>query len=187
MTARFKRGLYVGRFQPFHRGHSEVVKGLLKKVDELVVVIGSSQKSHELENPFTSGERIEMIRASLDEIGVSPSKHYLIPVPDSQDHSLWVPQVVSSSPFFDVVYSNEPFTRRLFKEAHFTVESIPFFKREIYSATEVRKRMMADEDWRALLPKSVSEIIDRIGGVERLRELEMTDSPLKRVLRNKRK
>lgn len=186
MVKRFRRGLYVGRFQPFHNGHCEVVKGILKRVDELVVVIGSSQKSHELENPFTSGERIEMIRASLDEIGVSASKYYLVPVPDSEAHSLWVAQVVSSSPSFDLVYSNEPLTRRLFKEAHFVVESIPFFERATYSATEVRRRMIAGEDWRALLPKAVSELIDEVGGVERLKELTVTNSPTKEVLKNKK-
>lgn len=179
-----KRGLFVGRFQPLHLGHVEVIRRLLKKVDELVIVIGSSQKSHELDNPFTSGERIIMIRNALDAAEVHPSKYYLIPIPDVQDHAVWVPQVLSSSPSFEMVYSNDPLTRRLFKEADMKVENIPFFEREIYSSTEVRRRILADEDWKSLLPKCVSETIVKLGGVERMKELASTDSPLKKYFPN---
>ena len=31
-------GLFIGRFQPFHRGHLATVKYALKKVDALVIV-----------------------------------------------------------------------------------------------------------------------------------------------------
>lgn len=34
------RGLFVGRFQPFHLGHLHVIKELLEKVDELIIAIG---------------------------------------------------------------------------------------------------------------------------------------------------
>lgn len=53
------RGIYPGRFQPFHLGHLEVLKWGLNKVDELIVLVGSAQESHTLTNPFTAGERIE--------------------------------------------------------------------------------------------------------------------------------
>lgn len=172
-----KRGLYVGRFQPLHIGHVTVITELLKKVDELIIIIGSSQKSHELDNPFTSGERIMMIRAALNEVGIDPSKYYLIPVPDAQYHSVWVSYIVSQSPSFDIVYSNDPLTRILFKEAGITVERIPFIKRSIYSATEVRRRILDGEDWKKLLPNCISELIISIKGVERLKELAATDSP----------
>ncbi|MEM2947357.1 MAG: adenylyltransferase/cytidyltransferase family protein, partial [Candidatus Bathyarchaeia archaeon] len=37
-----KRGLFVGRFQPFHKGHLSVIEDILKEVDELVIVVGSA-------------------------------------------------------------------------------------------------------------------------------------------------
>ena len=42
-------GLYVGRFQPFHLGHLEAIKHILKKVDTVIIAIGSAQYSHTLE------------------------------------------------------------------------------------------------------------------------------------------
>ncbi|MEM2867290.1 MAG: nicotinate-nucleotide adenylyltransferase, partial [Candidatus Bathyarchaeia archaeon] len=100
---------------------------------------------------------------------------YIIPVADVYIHSLWVSHVCSQVPKFDVVYSNEPLTRRLFIESGFKVESIPFYKREICSATEIRRRMLLDLNWEELLPKSVAAYIKEINGVERLKDLAKTD------------
>ena len=170
-----KRGIFVGRFQPFHKGHLKVAKDILEKVDELVIVVGSTQYSHRLDNPFTAGERITMIRRAMEEGGIEPSRYWIVPVPDVHVHMIWVAQVVGYSPKFDVVYTNEPLSRRLFIEAGFKVESVPFHKREVYSATEIRKRMLNEEKWEELVPKSVAHFIKEIDGVARLRDLTKTD------------
>jgi len=170
-----KRGLFVGRFQPFHNGHLNVVKDILKEVDELVIVIGSAQYSHRIDNPFTSGERLVMIRKALEEAGVDLRRIWIIPVPDVHIHMVWVSAVEGYTPSFDVVYSNEPLTRRLFIEAGYQVKSIRFHKRKVYSATEIRERMLKDGNWEELVPKSVAEFIKEIDGVERLKDLTKSD------------
>jgi nicotinamide-nucleotide adenylyltransferase len=60
-----RRAFYIGRFQPFHLGHYSVITSIARDVDELVIGIGSAQKSHEPKNPFTAGERVMMIRHAL--------------------------------------------------------------------------------------------------------------------------
>ena len=170
-----KRGLFVGRFQPVHNGHLEVIKRIIKNVDELVIVVGSSQYSHRLDNPFTAGERITMIRKALKEEGIQLPRIWIIPVPDVHQHALWVSQIVGYTPKFDVVYANEPLTRRLFIEAGFNVEPMPMIKREVYLATEIRKRMLAGENWKELVPSSVAKFIKDIDGEVRLRDLNKTD------------
>jgi nicotinamide-nucleotide adenylyltransferase len=170
-----KRGLFVGRFQPVHNGHLEVIKRIMKEVDELVIVVGSSQYSHRLDNPFTAGERITMIRKALEEEGIQLPRIWIIPVPDVHQHALWVSQIVGYSPKFDVVYTNEPLTRRLFIEAGFKVKPMPLIKREVYLATEIRKRMLAGENWKELVPSSVAKFIKDIDGEMRLRDLNKTD------------
>jgi nicotinamide-nucleotide adenylyltransferase len=171
-----KRGMFVGRFQPFHKGHLEAVKGILREVDEIVIVVGSSQYSHNLENPFTAGERITMIRRAIQDCGIQPPRYWIVPVPDANGQMVWVAQVVGYSPKFDVVYTNEPLSHRLFVEADFKVKPVPFHKRKVYSATEIRKRMLGEKDWEELVPKSVAHFIKEIGGIERLRDLTKTDA-----------
>jgi len=169
------RGLYVGRFQPFHLGHLEAIKDVLKEVDELAIVIGSAQYSHNIHNPFTAGERLVMIRRALQGAGIDYSRLWIVPVPDVHLHMLWVSALEGYTPRFNVVYSNEPLTRRLFMEAGYDVKSIRFFQRKLYTSTLVREKMLAGESWTKLVPKSVADFINEIDGVNRLRDLARTD------------
>lgn len=170
-----KRGLYVGRFQPFHLGHLSVIKDILKEIDELVIVIGSAQYSHNVNNPFTAGERLVMVRKALEEAKIDISRVWVVPVPDVHLHMMWVSSVEGYTPRFDVVYSNEPLTHRLFLEAGYNVKAIRSYERKLYSSTEIRKRMLEDKSWEELVPKSVAAFIREIDGVNRLRDLVKSD------------
>jgi nicotinamide-nucleotide adenylyltransferase len=169
------RGLYVGRFQPFHLGHLKAIQRVLKEADEAVIVIGSAQYSHNANNPFTAGERLVMIRRALTEAGVDYSRVWVVPVPDVHLHMLWVAALEGYTPRFNVVYSNESLTRRLFMEAGYKVRSIQFYERKDYNSTLVREKMLKGDSWASLVPKSVAEFITEIDGVNRLRDLNRTD------------
>ena len=170
------RGLYVGRFQPFHLGHLGAIKAILKEADELVIVIGSAQYSHNLNNPFTAGERLVMTRLALQEAKVNPAKLWIVPVPDVHLHMLWVSAVEGYTPKFKTVYTNEPLTQRLFSESGYPVKDIPFFDRKRYMSTVIREKMLqGDAGWKELVPKSVLDFLTEIDGVNRLRDLARTD------------
>ena len=174
-AAVISRGLYVGRFQPFHLGHLDAINYVLKKIDELVIVIGSAQYSHNSKNPFTAGERLVMVRRALLEAGVDYSKLWIVPVPDVHLHMLWVSAVEGYTPKFNMLYSNEPLTRRLFTEAGYQVKNIPLFDRKQYMSTIVREKMAEGDSWKELVPKSVVDFVLEIDGINRLRELARTD------------
>ncbi|MBI1889860.1 MAG: bifunctional nicotinamide-nucleotide adenylyltransferase/Nudix hydroxylase [Burkholderiales bacterium] len=57
----------IGRFQPFHNGHAALLKLALSIAPKAVVVLGSSFHARSAKNPFTSKERVEMIKATLTE------------------------------------------------------------------------------------------------------------------------
>lgn len=177
MTHKLKRGLFVGRFQPFHLGHLSGIKAALEQAEELVIVVGSAEYSHSDKNPFTAGERVEMVRTALKEANIDPATYVIIPIRDVHIHATWVPFIVSQVPRFDIVFTNEPLTSRLFNERGYRVERIPFFDRTIYSATEIRQRILKGKNWESLVPKSVAELLVSFGGSERIRELAMTDNP----------
>ncbi len=165
----------MGRFQPFHLGHLEAVRHILREVDELVIVVGSAQQSHTLENPFTAGERITMVRLAMKEDGVLAERYTVMPLPDAEFHKVWVAHLLSQTPEFQVAFTNESLTGRLLKEEGVRVEKIPFFHRDVYIATEVRRRMLNSGDWEVLLPRSVAVYLKEIGGVERLKEISHSD------------
>ncbi len=165
----------VGRFQPFHFGHLAAVRHALKKVDYLYVVVGSAQRSHERDNPFTAGERITMIKSALDGNGVDPSRWMAIPIADADSHSLWVSSIESMVPKFDAVFTNDALTFLLFKEEGIEVNSIPYLDRKNYSATNVRSRILERKDWESLVPPQVAVLVKKFDGVERVRSLIRKD------------
>lgn len=164
-------GLFVGRFQPFHKGHLATVRFALGKVDQLVIVVGSAQKSHEPRNPFTAGERIRMIKESLDSDKIDAGRILIIPVPDVDVHSLWTRQVDMLVPKYDVVFANDPFTLMLFRERGVKTVEAPLVERSEMQATEVRRKMATGEKWESLVPAPVARIIKEINGVERVKAI----------------
>ena len=161
--------LLIGRFQPFHNGHLEIIRKISKVSGKVTIGIGSAQYSHTFNNPFTAGERYSMIANALHDDGITNA--YIVPIEDLNRYSVWVSHVESMSPPFSVIYSNNSLTRRLFHEAGYEIKDSPLYNRSEYSGTEVRRRMLCGEDWRSLVPKAAAEVIDDIDGVSRIKEL----------------
>jgi nicotinamide-nucleotide adenylyltransferase len=167
------RGFYIGRFQPYHDGHHHMVDAITDEVDELVLGIGSAGDSHTVRNPFTAGERVMMATRALREFELPT---YVVPIEDLDRNSVWVSHVQSMSPRFDVAYSNNPLVIRLFEEAGVEVRQSPMFQRDVLEGTEVRQRIIDDEDWAALVPGPVAETIREVDGVARLRRVSDSDT-----------
>ncbi len=72
-------GLLIGRFQPLHKGHIKAIKRILEEVDGLIIVIGSSQHTGSLENPFSAVEREEMLKRALKQEGIIKVEVHKIP------------------------------------------------------------------------------------------------------------
>lgn len=53
--------VFIGRFQPFHWAHYEVIKHALTKADRVLVLVGSSNQPRDIRNPFTFEERRNVI------------------------------------------------------------------------------------------------------------------------------
>jgi nicotinamide-nucleotide adenylyltransferase len=167
------RALYVGRFQPYHLGHHEVIKEIAAEADDVIICIGSAQRSHELENPFTAGERYLMISKSLRAEKIS--NFYIVSILDVNWNAVWVAHVESLIPPVDVVYTNNPLIQRLFEERDYTVHVPPLFNRTEHSGREIRRRILNNEQWEQLVPQPVVEVIHEIDGIKRMRDLNRSD------------
>ena len=165
------RGLLIGRMQPVHNGHIQIIKKTLESVDEIIIGVGSAQLSHTTKDPFTAGERIMMLNQSLVDEGIDNGKFYIIPMEDINMNAIWVAHVKSLTPPFSKVYSGNPLVQRLFYEEGYEVYAPPLFNREELSGTEVRNRMINGGDWKSLVPKATAEIIEEIDGLERIQHL----------------
>lgn len=59
--------VYIGRFQPFHKGHLSVVVAALKEAKHLIIAIGGKGEPRSLRSPFTFEERRDTILSILSE------------------------------------------------------------------------------------------------------------------------
>ena len=166
--SKISRAFYIGRFQPYHIGHHTVLSSIADEVDEIIVGIGSAQRSHEHDNPFTAGERVVMVSRSLKSLDID---YYVIPIEDIQRNAVWVSHLRSMTPHFDLAYTNNPLVLRLFEEAGVAVKRSPMYRREVYSGTAIRERMLTGEGWEHLVPDAVARVVGETRGVERLREI----------------
>ena len=169
------RGILIGRMQPVHNGHMEVIKQILSEVDEIIIGIGSAQLSHEIKDPFTAGERIVMMNQALADSGIDPSRYYIIPMQDINFNAIWAAHVKMLTPPFSIVYSGNPLVKQLFSEEGYEARQPLLYDRLHLSGSEVRRRILNDENWEELVPKATQELLDEINGVERLKNLSVKE------------
>lgn len=161
------KALFIGRFQPFHNGHLLVLQHLSSEYQEIIIGIGSSQYTNTKENPFSCKERTRMITHSLDVVNIH--NYRVVSIPDIHNPPQWVAHVLLIVSDFDVVISNNPFTKKLFSEKGYTVKGTSYFERKKYSGKEIRRRISQNEPWEDLVPQEVYKILMQIQGVERIK------------------
>ena len=64
MSKKYDTLVLIGRFQPFHNAHLEIIKRSTALCDKLIVITGSAAQPRTYKNPFTSQEREQMIKAA---------------------------------------------------------------------------------------------------------------------------
>ncbi|MBW2999807.1 nicotinamide-nucleotide adenylyltransferase [Candidatus Woesearchaeota archaeon] len=162
------KGLFLGRFQPFHKGHLHIIKKALEEVDELIIIIGSSQYSNTADNPFSTEEREKMIKVALDSEGIV--NYEIIPIPDIHSDDEYVDHVKTFTPEFEIVFaSDNNLTEKLFSEKGYKVVVDERFMG--INATKIREMMIKGENWQELIPAETVKVIEKINGVERIKKL----------------
>ena len=163
-----KKGLILGRFQPFHFGHLKLIESIVNDKVLPLICIGSAQYSHTVDNPFTVKERKEMIMAVLQSLNC---EYEIFEIPDINNYDLYVSHLETFVPIFDQIYSGNPIVQRLFDEAGYKVVKLQMFNREVWEGSAIRLAMREGGDWESAVPNQIVDIIQHIAGTERLKTL----------------
>ncbi|MFW9831893.1 MAG: nicotinamide-nucleotide adenylyltransferase [Candidatus Thorarchaeota archaeon] len=164
-------GLFLGRFQPLHKGHVHALKEVFGKEEKVFIVIGSAQAGFTPENPFTTSERLLMMQSALDELHIPCSRFLIIPVPDIDNYPKWVDHVRSYVPPFGTVYTGSDTSEKLFSKHGISVKRISLYKKDKYQGKEIRRRMITGEDWKILVPETIVALVNKFDGVNRVKAL----------------
>ena len=170
------KGLMMGRFQPFHLGHLDLAKQILFECDELIIAITSSQFNYLEKDPFTSGERIEMIHNSLRESSVDLTRCFVVSVENQFNVATWASYLKSALPHFDKVYSGNNYVSMLLADCGIDVVTPIFLDRSKYNATKIRSMIISDENWNDFVPNAVYEFLTKINAKNRLTVISKSDT-----------
>ncbi len=142
--------VFLGRFQPLHLGHKKVIE----KQDDLVVAVGSSGKSGEEENPLSFEQRKKLIKDCFPETKV-------VGIEDTEDDSDWLKNLLEKTEA-DTILSRNSKVREIVESSDhdIEVEKQELYDEEIYSGTEVRRRIRSGEEWRYLTPQCCKESLE---------------------------
>jgi nicotinamide-nucleotide adenylyltransferase len=165
-----ENALYIGRFQPLpHIGHEQVLKELFEKHENVIIVLGSANKSDSPEHLLSPEERQEVLETLLRSLGIKKERYEIIPVPDIDCYPKYVSHLESFVPKLKVVYSGNPVVQELFKEKGYRVEELESYGD--ISGTKLRKLMMEGKDYEKYLPKACIPFLKKFDIVKRLKKV----------------
>jgi nicotinamide-nucleotide adenylyltransferase len=162
-----------GRFQPFHNGHLEYLRGAAARCEELFVGITNPdperirpEESDPLRhlpesNPFTYVERLLMVKAAAGDAGIDADRLHVIPFPVNEPE-LWHAYVPDGVVQFIRLFSDWGGTKlERLREAGYEVVVLDEGAAKEISGADVRAALREDAGWESLVPPGVARVLRR--------------------------
>jgi nicotinamide-nucleotide adenylyltransferase len=160
-----------GRFQPFHNGHLEYLRGAAARSDEVFVGITNPDPSRVVpepsdpvrhlpeSNPWSYAERMLMVKAAAQDLGLDLACVHPIPFPVNEPE-LWAAYVPAGVKQYIRLFSDWGGTKldRL-REAGYEVVVLDEGSEKEVSGVEVRALLRDGGEWEALVPAGVARVI----------------------------
>ena len=157
---KYKLALFIGRFQPFHKGPLYSLEKAMELGERVVVGIGSSQKSRSESNPWSYEEREQMVRV------VVGGEVMIVGIEDYQTDSEWAEKVVEivesegCEPHEVVVVGNNSWTNEVLEEVGMQVLESGLHNRDELEGVKIREMLRAGQTgWRERVPEEMIEMI----------------------------
>jgi nicotinamide-nucleotide adenylyltransferase len=165
------RGMIHGRFQPFHNGHLEYLRGAYERSDEVFVGITNPdptrirpEASDPLRhlpdsNPWSYAERLLMVKAAASGAGLDLARVHVIPFPVNEPE-LWPAYVPHGVTQYIRLFSEWGGTKLdRFREAGYEVVVLDEGIDKAISGAGVRQALRDGDEWEELVPPGVAGVI----------------------------
>ena len=161
-------GMIHGRFQPFHNGHLEYLRGAAAQSDVVFIGITNPDPARIKEepsdplrhlpesNPYSYVERLLMVTEVAHDERI---RAHVIPFPVNEPE-LWPAYVPEAVTQYLRLFSDWGGTKLdRMREAGYEVVILDEGAEKQVSGADVRAAMRAGEDWEALVPPGVARVI----------------------------
>ncbi len=160
-----------GRFQPFHNGHLEYLRGAAERSDEVFVGITNPDPArikpepsdplrHLPEsNPYSYAERLLMVKGAAGDLGLDPTCVHVIPFPVNEPE-LWPAYVPADVTQYLRLFSEWGGTKlERLREAGYEVVVLDEGVEKQLSGADVRAAIRECGDWESLVPPGVARVL----------------------------
>jgi nicotinamide-nucleotide adenylyltransferase len=171
---RASRGMIHGRFQPFHLGHLEYLRGAADRCDEIFVGITNPDPTrirpepsdplrHLPEsNPWSYAERLLMVKAAASDLALDLAHVHVIPFPVNEPE-LWAAYVPDGVTQYLRLFSEWGGTKlERLQEAGYDVVVLDRGLEKEISGADVREAIRERGDWESLVPPGVARVIGEL-------------------------
>jgi len=170
---KYDYAVVIGRFQPLHLAHQDLIQYSLTLAEKVVVILGSARSAPDVKNPFTPAMREEIIRACFPKDAENLIFRAVRDYPYN-DH-VWTAEVqniigeitdddrmeearVALVGFFK---DRSSYYLNLFPQWNFEEFYAADKERLLLNATQIRDKYFAeDEDWQTMVSPTVARYLN---------------------------
>lgn len=160
--------VFIGRFSPFHKAHQAILNKALSVAKKVIIVIGSSNTSRTIKNPWSANERQEMIKSclssdDLQKVSFVQMGDYLY------NDNLWISTLQSKINDITDYSDNVALIGHESDESSYYLKLFPQYKSVSYAynpdfkfhANKVRELYFAhDASYKPMLPEKIVAYLD---------------------------
>lgn len=180
----YRMALFIGRFQPFHKGHLYSLKKAMEIGERVIVGVGSSNQKGTESNPFSYEVRKKMIEKVIEKYtNEQKSSISILPIPDTPSDEEWAGQVqtlIQNLEFRNkeqvVVVGNNEWVNELMEKAGYEVLRTGLYNRDKLEGVKIRRLILrsirraqgkqaqdklAREEWRERVPEGVFDVLTK--------------------------
>lgn len=162
-------GVVHGRFQLLHNDHVKYIMAGMERCERLVIGICNPDeertsfsdvdphRSYKGSNPFSYYERYQMIKGTLLEMDVDPSRFDIVPFPIDFPKMIFNYAPVDAKYYLTIYDGWGIEKKKVFEELGCDVEVLRHvgIEEKGISGTDVRRFILMGEEWESLVPRYV--------------------------------
>lgn len=157
---KYKIGIVIGRFQPFHLGHKYVIEKALEYCEKIYIGIGSAQVS-DGKNPYSLKKRKQFLETFIKEEGFKPRILQIFSIDDHPDDDVWFDHLIKRIPGTEVVIGDNEWVNGIFERHGVPVVRIGYYKRHILEGTKIRNLLEQKKSIARRVPAYITKVINK--------------------------
>lgn len=151
MSMKYKTGIVIGRFQPFHNGHKFLIEKALGDCEKIILGIGNAEGTGE-NDPISWKKRKNILEDFVRSEEIEDRILSIIPLTNNPSDEIWLKNLIGETGPVDVVIGNNEWVNGIFENAGIPAIRPGHLERERLEGTKIRRLIREGKKWEDRVP-----------------------------------